>query len=625
MPQAAEDTGFPWPAKEQQSKWPTHAPGELPGSGPLAEFAESAIFLAHPSAGELKRPWVLARGERVVKVYDTAAVEQSDRMRAEADIAARLSDVPGVVRTVKVGEVGGWLVIEMERASEGLDQHLADVRSGKSEPLEPARYGELLYGVARTLQSLNDKGLVHRDIKPSNLLFTDAHDRLLVADFSIADESRKRGRRRATRFSGQPAGTDRYIAPEQFDGRVTATADQYALGVTALETIGDESVNQAAHAAIARATSLRAEDRFESVAEFGAALRAALAGRAERRLSNRLERVKPAWRHAWAPGFVAAAIAYVALLVVPVADIAPQRALVAPIVGGFVCVAVRVLARLHGKRTRPRLAIANQLWPAPMLALAAIALVATSHPKDASAFEKSALPLVAMAYAAIAWLGSTPPEAGGWLIAIVRRWERWQRARRRSASAYLTIFAMAAIVFWLPTYVHRSRGRPALPAYQPASHVGYVQTVSRFRAALLANALPAACRLVAATRPGDLPCSRWASLARRDLEQDLARSHREGFLGVMPVSALTVDDDSVSGSPGVAIETESGTAIAFGTFTASSVLQINVLRSPASTRGQSGEWTYEVSNRAGNWILTGVSACVSASSANCTYFMALSR
>jgi len=186
-------------------------------------------------------------------------------------IAVALSDLDGVVTTYGFEQADGWLAIEMERLGETLADYLQAVEERTRVPLSPGSCGALIESVADTLGEVHRRRLMHRDIKPANLIFDRSGHRLLVADFSLA----KRRPRRGGGAAGV-AGTRSYIAPEVFRGQIGPAADQYGLGVTAGEMLGG-SVTAAAQPVLLRATEQDPGDRYPSIADFGLALRAALA------------------------------------------------------------------------------------------------------------------------------------------------------------------------------------------------------------------------------------------------------------------------------------------------------------------------------------------------------------
>lgn len=86
--------------------------------------------------------------------------------------------------------------------------------------------------VADALQYAHSQGTLHRDIKPANLLL-DAQGDAWVTDFGLARSTEELMASAET----SPAGTLRYIAPEQFAGRVDHRSDIYSLGVTLFEML----------------------------------------------------------------------------------------------------------------------------------------------------------------------------------------------------------------------------------------------------------------------------------------------------------------------------------------------------------------------------------------------------
>jgi serine/threonine protein kinase len=149
-------------------------------------------------------------------------------------------------------------------------------------------------------------GVIHRDLKPSNIIIVrDAHgaERIKLVDFGVAQVRRPEDRKLTG--IGALIGTPEYMAPEQllaFDD-IDERADVYALGITMFECLTGQvpyageypmvllavtrpgpapsilplcpTVDVALADVIEKAISKRREDRFQSAAEFGRALRAA--------------------------------------------------------------------------------------------------------------------------------------------------------------------------------------------------------------------------------------------------------------------------------------------------------------------------------------------------------------
>lgn len=86
--------------------------------------------------------------------------------------------------------------------------------------------------IAEALQYAHDQRCIHRDVKPENLLFA-ANDMLVLADFGIAAVAHNLSSLKTT----GPAGTPRYMAPEQWMGKSVPASDQYALAVMVYEWI----------------------------------------------------------------------------------------------------------------------------------------------------------------------------------------------------------------------------------------------------------------------------------------------------------------------------------------------------------------------------------------------------
>jgi predicted Ser/Thr protein kinase len=155
---------------------------------------------------------------------------------------------------------------------------------------------------------LHERNLVHRDISPDNLMLTGegttAAPRVKLIDLGIA-KSLEATARNLT-MAGKFIGKVQYASPEQFSGRVDARSDLYSFGVVLYElltgakpivgkdyfailgghvsrpprpfaeTDPTNTVPPAVRAVILKALEKRSEDRFQTAAEFAAALRAAM-------------------------------------------------------------------------------------------------------------------------------------------------------------------------------------------------------------------------------------------------------------------------------------------------------------------------------------------------------------
>ena len=176
----------------------------------------------------------------------------------------------------------------------------------KTKRLDYREVGQIALSVLDALEVAHDQGVVHRDIKPSNVLVR-PDGKVVVMDFGIAKMSSgamSSGRLTAT---GQTMGTVRYMSPEQVRGEdVDTRSDLYALGVTMWEAIeGDTPFEGATHFEIMskhltapvpslaergvevppgfeqvliKSMGKTREGRFQTAAEFRAALRTVLGG-----------------------------------------------------------------------------------------------------------------------------------------------------------------------------------------------------------------------------------------------------------------------------------------------------------------------------------------------------------
>ena len=257
--------------------------------------------IAQGGMGEVYRATDATLGRAVAVKLLAERYSRDDAVRQrftrEALAAARLSGEPYIVTIFDVGEHAERPFIVMEYLSGGsLEQRLR--RDGAQEPGQAL---EWLEQAALALDAAHRHGVVHRDVKPANLLL-DRNNDVHVADFGIASAA---GMDSLT-MTGTVLGTAGYLSPEQAQGeRATAASDRYSLAVVAFELLSgrrpfeSESITAEAAAHVnaqvpsiarmceqlpheldpvfSRALAKNPSERFESAAEFVAALRAALA------------------------------------------------------------------------------------------------------------------------------------------------------------------------------------------------------------------------------------------------------------------------------------------------------------------------------------------------------------
>ncbi len=214
----------------------------------------------------------------------------ASNFQAEARIAASLVH-PRIIRVLEFGLEGRSPYLVMDYAPNGTMRQLYPWGS-RMIPRALVKYVEQ---IADALQYVHDRGLVHRDIKPENLLLGD-NKSLLLSDFGISINAHKASRTQVI------AGTAAYMAPELIEGEACFASDQYALGVVVYEWLcgvrpflgnSEEIMDQhlydfppplrehvptiplAVEEVVLRALAKNPRDRFGSVVEFAAALKAA--------------------------------------------------------------------------------------------------------------------------------------------------------------------------------------------------------------------------------------------------------------------------------------------------------------------------------------------------------------
>jgi serine/threonine protein kinase len=270
-------------------------------TGLLPERYTGAQPVGRGGMGEIYRATDTTLGRAVaIKLLDERYAEDESvrrRFTREALAVARLSGNSNIVTIYDVGEHRERPYIVMEYLAGGSLQE--KMNAGGPQP--PARALDWLEQAANALDAAHREGVVHRDVKPANLLL-DRHGRVHVADFGIASAA---GLDSLT-MTGTVLGTASYLSPEQAKGEsTTAASDLYSLAVVAFELLtgrrpfeGDSVAAEAiAHVTgvlpsvcevnpeipceldpvFARALAKDPADRYDSCAEFVAALRSSLA------------------------------------------------------------------------------------------------------------------------------------------------------------------------------------------------------------------------------------------------------------------------------------------------------------------------------------------------------------
>jgi predicted Ser/Thr protein kinase len=241
---------------------------------------------------------------KVIRPEVAEAGDYRARFLREARLAAAV-DHPHIVPVFDFGEQAGRLYMAMQWVDGVELQRLID----RQQRLDPARAVRIVTQVAAALDAIHNVGMLHRDIKPANVLVRDisGEDHAYLADFGIAKIAEAGGGLTRT---GLMVGTSGYLSPEQIRGqRPDARSDLYALGCVTFEALtgrhpfaGENdlallwahvssrrpvasqvcpSLSRRYDEFLTRALAVDPGHRFQSGREFGAALEAARAGRAD--------------------------------------------------------------------------------------------------------------------------------------------------------------------------------------------------------------------------------------------------------------------------------------------------------------------------------------------------------
>lgn len=391
-------------------------------------------------------PWVIAVGDRVYKIYDLESLEPSEqqRVRSRAAVGLAFNDLDGVVPSFAVTDEGSVLIVEMPQMGPSLQQHLDATAVGAEPRLSPELYAEALARMARTLERLHERGLVHGHIKPANLLVDPMTGWLAIADVSNAGSADRAAARRTLR---RPA-IDRFIAPEQQEGELGASVDQYALGRTAQDVFnakGSPPLTTPVHDVLRRAMAPRAGDRFETVAAFAAGLEEAVRMEAPRGLAERLAQLRPSRRAALEPGVLALVVSMVCATVETRRDVTtPELALLevlpaVAVITWLTWAAVAFAGTLGRKRPFPSVGALNHPFLAPIVAasIGGWLLLSTEDPNWVVAVWCSLIGV----YGVRALLAAPPSRAGSGVARVLRLWDR----RRLVGSALRWALSMLAL------------------------------------------------------------------------------------------------------------------------------------------------------------------------------------
>lgn len=159
-----------------------------------------------------------------------AAVNVDDHSQ-ELEIHSKLPYHANIVNLVHSFESENHQYIVLELCSNG-DLYEA-IRMGKG-PLETEHVRDFMLQLIDGIDHLHSNGVYHRDLKPENIFLT-SNGSMKVGDFGLATTDSW-----STEFA---VGSDRYMAPEQYDASVygygysPAAADIWAIGIVLLNVL----------------------------------------------------------------------------------------------------------------------------------------------------------------------------------------------------------------------------------------------------------------------------------------------------------------------------------------------------------------------------------------------------
>jgi len=248
-----------------------------------------------------------------IKILHPKLVNRRDltsRFRREARAMSQLTH-PNTVKVFTYGELeDGSLYIVMELL-EGRNLNQAVRREG---PIPAERAIPILIQVCAALQEAHTMGIVHRDLKPENIFLCNQgglQDYAKVLDFGLAKVTERQMRPGSLILTqeGMVFGTPEFMSPEQAQGReLDARSDIYSLAVILYEAITSKlpfnaqtpmeyiqkhvlerpiplserapgiPIPSGLETVIAKALAKKPDDRWQSAAEFAAALHNVLVG-----------------------------------------------------------------------------------------------------------------------------------------------------------------------------------------------------------------------------------------------------------------------------------------------------------------------------------------------------------
>ncbi|PCC69916.1 serine/threonine protein kinase [Nannocystis exedens] len=290
--------------------WPADGPDPLLGHT-LADRYRLERVIGHGGMGTVYRAeHVVIRKPVAVKVLDAAHSERRtevERFLNEARAASKIRH-ENVVDITDFGSTGDGLVFLVMEYLEGEDLSSTSEREGA---LPWRRAAAIVLQIAAALEAAHAQGIIHRDMKPENCFRIrrgNDPDFIKVLDFGIAKIIEDSDVERPSSAGSGLLGTPEYVAPELIRGlKPDARVDIYAVGVMFYDLLvgklpfAGESfmstltahlmqqpqppsqarpaaqIPEAVDYVVLRALAKDRDQRYATIGEFSAALRAAIA------------------------------------------------------------------------------------------------------------------------------------------------------------------------------------------------------------------------------------------------------------------------------------------------------------------------------------------------------------
>jgi tRNA A-37 threonylcarbamoyl transferase component Bud32 len=208
----------------------------------------------------LKRPVVI----KLMRAEGLRNRHLKSRFEQEMKALARI-DHPGIVGILDVGEAqdGSPFLVIQHIPGESLREALAQ------GPMQGPRVARILRQMGTALGAAHAAGVAHRDLKPENIMLQpqDGREIVRLIDFGIAKIDTS-GREPGI-TTVMAAGTVRYMAPEQLEGKNSTASDIYSMALVTCEMLCGrpdprplpKSVGRNTRAALNSALEFKPEDR----------------------------------------------------------------------------------------------------------------------------------------------------------------------------------------------------------------------------------------------------------------------------------------------------------------------------------------------------------------------------